>query len=696
MSRMKLAVAGLVLAAFTGMATAQTPYKVAACNPSSSSYKPGTPIVKTMIVGSSAMWNTLALGAYNTGKGPTGAIANTHHFVGVSNFNVVDTRPLAFGTGNAKLTDSGQTWVVWDEHTGYVAGTGTVCEPNVWVYVNTDSVVGNRSVLGSIGTPNATVGNFGIYVEAPSSWTGNGSAFLQPLWSSSVSGALVTDDTVPANIQAIFNPSNEGVAGAPNLVNVGATDIRPEDAFFAVTRVNSKYGFNTGSGSNENPDGLGYVNTAIESGSPNNVTSGAAPGLNPVCAGSGTTATVNDLVGTKIQGFETNGTSNSNGSASSFNVAAFNLTGNDPFTCATLPALHTIPVGAVPIVFIHSNGGGQLANLTNANEVELGQVFSGQNVNASAFNLPAAAIEAFLREPLSGTMNTTESCVFRHPSSLATYRQSQEANNGAVMPNPLNGTDTSAARFRAIGTSREVNAVKNAVANHTTDGIGYAFFSYGNVAPIGGQSAYSYIQLNGIDPIFHNYVPGTAGITDPGQPTTAGQLPLNTPCGTQAANTAFPCNENQIWANSKVATLGPTGAVTVFNSYSFPNLRNGSYPAWSVVRLVAGPAYLNATTLVNASQAFVVSTVPDYVPFAAVKTGTYPNYTYLDPGLTIVRSHYGCLVATCGLNFAGTAANTPAQGALERGRDAGGAILPIGDIKVNYTQDAPDGMVVFQ
>lgn len=693
MSRMKLVVVGLVLAAFSGMATAQTPYKVAACNPSSSSYKPGTPVVKTMIAGSSAMWNTMALGAYNRGVGPTGASANTHHFVGASNFNLVDTRPLAFGTSNAKLTDSGQTWVVWDEHTAYVAGTGTVCAPNVWVYVNTDSVVGNRAVLGSIGTPNASVGNFGIYVEAPSSWTGNGSSFLLPLWASSVSGALQTDDTVPANIQALFSSSNEGVANAPNLVNVGATDIRPEDAFFAVTRANSVFGVNTGSGSANNPDGLGYLNTAANPSAPNAVTPGAAPSVNPACGG---TAIVQDLVGQAIKGYETNGTSNGTGSASSFNVAAFNLTGNDPFTCATLPALHTIPIGAVPIIFVHSNGGGQLANLSSANEVQLGQVFSGQNVNASAFGLASAAIEAFVREPLSGTMNTTESCVFRHPSSLATYRQSQEGNNGAIMPNPLNGTDVSGARFRAIGTGREVNAVKNAVVNHTNDGIGYTFFSYGNVGPIAGNSAYSYIQLNGVDPIFHNYVPGTAGITDPGQPSTAGQLPKDTPCGTQAANTAFPCNENQIWAASKVATLGPTGAVTVFNSYSFPNLRNGSYPAWSVVRLVAGPAYLNAQTLVNASQAYVVNTVPDYVPFLAVKTGTYPNYTYLDPGLTIVRSHYGCLTSTCGLNFAGTGPNTPSQGALERGRDAGGAILPTGDIKVNYTQDAPAGMVVFQ
>ena len=700
MSRMKLAVVGLLLAAFTGVATAQTPYAKTICDPANPAYKPGTAVVKTIIAGSSAMWNTFALGAYNQGKGPTGAIANTHHWVGTQSFNIVDTRPTALG-GTA-ITDSGQIWIVWDEHTAYVPGTGTVCAPDVWAYVNTDSVVGNRSVLGSIGTPNATVGNFGIYVEAPAAWgtlTGNGNTFLAPLWTSTVSGASNTDETqVPDVVQKIFTNTNEGVANAPNLVNVGATDIRPEDAYFAITRANSKLGGT----SVDARDGLGYVSGAATG--PNSSTSGAAPGYNPAC---GTTppATKDDLVGQKIQGFILN---KPGGSASSFNVAAFNLTGFDPFTCAVLPALHTIPVGAVPIVFIRSNQG-PLATLTNANEVELGSFFSGSNTNANAFHGLTASVNvaAVLREALSGTMNTTEATVFRHPSSLATYRQSQESNidPSVATYNPLNHVATGGGmRYRAIGTGRAVASVQYAAdpaypfIGTGSDVLAYTFFSYGNVAPLAGLPNARYITLNSVDPIWHNYVPGTAGITDPGQPATPGALPgaSNNPAGCSGGPGHFPCNENQLWQKSTVATLSPTGAVTTFDSYSFPNLRNGSYAAWSVVRLVAGAAYLNAQTLVNSSQTYVVNTVPDYVPFNAVKTGTYPNYTYLDAGLTIVRSHYGCLAITCGYNYTGTVPNTPSQGALERGRDAGGAILPIGDIKVNYTQDAPNGLVVFQ
>jgi hypothetical protein len=66
----------------------------------------------------------------------------------------------------------------------------------------------------------------------------------------------------------------------------------------------------------------------------------------------------------------------------------------------------------------------------------------------------------------------------------------------------------------------------------------------------------------------------------------------------------------------------------------------------------------------------------------------------VDPGLQVLRSHYGCTIATCGLNFVGTAAN-PAFNSPERGRDAGGVVLPKGDIRVSLTQDG-FGFVYFQ
>jgi hypothetical protein len=144
-----------------------------------------------------------------------------------------------------------------------------------------------------------------------------------------------------------------------------------------------------------------------------------------------------------------------------------------------------------------------------------------------------------------------------------------------------------------------------------------------------------------------------------------------------------------IWAaDTSYNTVGVT--TTTYPSYSFPNLRNGSYPSWSVVRLVAAGAFINATTLVNTSNIYAVQATPDYVPYNMVKSGT----TVVDPGLQVLRAHYGCTLATCGLNFLGTAVNSSAN-FPERGRDAGGAILPKGDLKVNLTQDGT-GFVFFQ
>ncbi len=165
---MKSLYAVLFLAACTAVATAQTTYKNAVCDPASSKYPPGNPVVKTIIAGSSAMWTTMALGAYNQGNGPAGSIPNTHHYVSSASFNVVDTRPLAFGSANAKYIDSGTVWIVWDEHTAYVSGTGTTCAPDVWAYVDTDSLVGTRAVFGSSGAGGITQPGgapYGVFLE---------------------------------------------------------------------------------------------------------------------------------------------------------------------------------------------------------------------------------------------------------------------------------------------------------------------------------------------------------------------------------------------------------------------------------------------------------------------------------------------------------------------------------------------------
>jgi hypothetical protein len=263
--------------------------------------------------------------------------------------------------------------------------------------------------------------------------------------------------------------------------------------------------------------------------------------------------------------------------------------------------------------------------------------FSGANCTGSVFAGGGGGnIDVYLREPLSGTMNTTEYSVFRYPDFSG---KSQETGVNAMNPLANKPCTTGGARFHSIGTGEEVKFVLNSNANFGVDGIGYTFFSYGNVSSIANNASYGYLTLNGIDGIFHKY--GTT--IDPGQPAIAGALPgaANLPASCAAD---FPCAENVIWSGN----------------LSFPNLRNGSYRAWSTLRIVSnGTALASAKLLITGAQKYNVTTVPDFVPAIAV-SGT-PG----DPGLKLLRSHY-TQEGVAPVNIATTG---------DKGGDEGGCIL---------------------
>jgi hypothetical protein len=450
--------------------------------------------------------------------------------------------------------------------------------PNVWAFIKVDSGVGDRCYFAQ---PHCNV-NITTF-PAP------GNLISSTLWGDSSS-----DTTPPSTVSALFTSGTL-------LVNAAATDIRPEDALFATCRANSKLG-----GGTDGLAGLGYGGNA----------SGVCPAFGAVLA---------NLQGSDIL-------SAYPASTSTAHILAFNISGKDPFTGTAIPTFTTVSVGAAPIVFITQRSSA-LSTVTNATDAELQAVFGGSNCNADAFGAPSATIQAYLREPLSGTMNTTEYTVFRYWNKSGV---SQETGVAAV--NPLASPCTAGGkRFRAIGTSEEVKSVLNSVTNNGTDGIGYAFFSYGNVSTIADSASYGYLTLDGIDGIFHKY--GTT--IDPGQPSIAGALPSSATLPAACAG-AFPCAESLIWKGN----------------LSFPNLRNGSYRAWSTLRLVSnGTALASAALLATGSQTYVVSTVPDFVP--AQKVGL------TDPGLPLLRSHY---------TQQGVAPiNVSANG--DRGGDAGGCIL---------------------
>jgi hypothetical protein len=527
--------------------------------------------VQVILAGSSAQWQTLALGAYNAGKCVSGGTAPCSHYTN-SSFNLTDSRPTT--KGGTAAVDSGKVWIVWD----------SASPANVWAFVSVDSGVGDRCYFAQ---PHCSL--------SVTTFPAAGNLIPSSLW-----GDGSSDSTPSAAIQGLFTSGT-------TLVNAAATDIRYEDALFATCRTNSKLG--NSPAPNPSTDGLGGL--------------GYGANASGVCAKFGDALA--DLEGSDIlSGYPA--------STSTAHVLAFAISGKDPFTGTAVPTATTVAVGAAPVVFIIERTAA-LAGAENITDQEAQTLFSGANCNGNVVGGAGGPISVYLREPLSGTMNTTEYTVFRYWNYSGA---SQET--GVAAQNPLSKACTAGGdRFRAIGTGEEVKSVLNSVANNGNDGIGYAFFSYGNISSIANSSSYGYLTLDGIDGIFHKY--GTT--IDPGQPATAGELPAAANLPASCAG-AFPCAEGKIWSGN----------------LSYPNLRNGSYRAWTDLRAVSNGTPLTALkTLITSSQSFVVTTEPDFVP--AVKVGL------TDPGLPLLRSHY---------TQEGVAPiNVSANG--DRGGDAGGCIL---------------------
>jgi len=126
MSRMNAIFAALVVAA------------VVAVVPSAKAAAPDGLVVAS---GSSAMWQSVALAAFNHGNCATAKVKVTppcKHWTGSTKLNMEDQRPALVpssrGGPGTNTTDAGNTWVVWD----------SAATPHYWLYVNVDSTIGNR------------------------------------------------------------------------------------------------------------------------------------------------------------------------------------------------------------------------------------------------------------------------------------------------------------------------------------------------------------------------------------------------------------------------------------------------------------------------------------------------------------------------------------------------------------------------
>jgi len=559
--------------------------------------------------GSSAQFTMAAIAADQAALTLNGGKSGVHHWSAKTAAQVTDTRDARI------LPEPGNIWIVWVE-TGRVGGGGTVT--HVWSDISVDSTVGVRTVLAQLTSGSGALSQLTVaagtaaanLIQACSSNTAN-------LWPDKACDVA----TLPAELLAAFG--GQCSAGTQctfgQHLNVGLTDIRPEDALFATTRAYSA--INTAT-----YKGLGYVGPTKSIGAP----------IYSQVSASATHATP---IGFALPG------------------------GSDPISHKPVSAnFVTIPVGAAPIVFVYNNAGaasypGDLKSGVKPGQAggtyEAAHLFDGTtactNLNPAFDSFiggtPASTnITVFLREPLSGTMNTTEFSLFR---TFGNTNDSQE--KGVITPtrapyNPLNlACHSGGSRLRGIGTGEVLTGVSG-----TANSIGYVFWSFSNAAKLQGTN-YNYLTLDGVDPI---------GL--PESLTGNGAQNLPNCNGTQCPSS--------LWTGSS----------------SFPSLRNGTYKAWSIYRWVTEPNSdpSGPQAVAQYAQDYVDREVADFVPFVACPLSDFDCSSSIPTdGLSVYHSHF-----TQSAKIAKNGAATPSNsfnhgntlgtwdGVTESGGDMGGLI----------------------
>ena len=530
-------------------------------------------------VGSSAMFNTVSAAAFtDLCSSRTGS--DCHHW-SASGKNSNDNQNWAQAVdsrNNSIPAEAGTFFVAWDNNTSPI---------KIWSYLSVDTIVGQR-----------------LFFAAPRATQQLDSGALTAAGQNKVPSAILLNRQTGSD-------QPDDTTGVPSAVlsaiqttfTAAISDVRPEDAKFEVNRVLATFNI-TGTG-------LGY-------GTAGNATCFQAP--------DNWTVTAN--LGCPIYG---------TWGARSVPVQ-YALTGKDPFTNQAAWKYKTIEVGAEPIIFLFNstnpNGLGALGPdgnpaFKNLNRIAAAYAFNGSLGRAQDLDPTlTSALQGLgsnapffpiLREPLSGTMTTTEFNVFRTIETTKDIPNAASQETGVNLGNACSlGTNCpdplalpgpgGSSRFRAIGTGAEISGVSGVGGlKNLADSIGYAFFSFGNVNPIGGSSGHGrYVTLDGVDPINAAY--GTY-VSD-GVTYGPGQLPL---C-------LAPCT-------------APGGT-------SLPNVRNGSYGAWSVIRAVTdatGTNLTNTQALVTAAQNEVNNTTADFVPFVCKDT---TGLCTGEPGLHVFHSHF--------------------------------------------------------
>ena len=533
-------------------------------------------------VGSSAQFLELGQAAVSTGSG----LSPAPTCLWTSKTAVVATDGSTHGGG---ATDTGSAWVAWNPGT---AGNNSTCNTvgsttQVYGFLQTDSVVGVRCLSNG-----CTVAN-----------SGGGATTANLIYPTGTTAGTTENSTLPTAVAAAFSTS------VP--VNVAATDIRPEDALFAITRATTACG------------------TAIDQ------YTGSTPGSATQYLGLGYSN------GDSIHSFY---------SSSSFHVIQFSL-----------PSSYTVtPVGASPIVVAVSSTdasgtGFNSSNITNLNRASLALFLDGSigetedalKPGSTATTKPTTVL---IREPLSGTYNTMEynvpnSVELQTSQDVGSAQPSSTVNCSGAVPK-WNTESTSmgtlvsgAVRNRVIGTGQMIAELFGTSGDTAPEnGLGYAFWSQANFAPAASSlSAVKYLTVDGVDPILTSYSNGTI-------PTTTTEL----------------------------------------NNVTFANVTNGTYPIWSLLRLVTtgSGATTAAQNLAKAVGSFAISN-HDWIPYFT-STGAV--------NLHVERAHF----TPPGL-YSSTAAPAPqngfcglVSGKTEAGGDVGGVVIPC-QVDANYEADTGIG-----
>jgi hypothetical protein len=503
--------------------------------------------------GSTAAFNSVAIaGIWGTGSAPPGP-CGSNVWTQKNGATAHDNRNSFTNPTNSIPDSTGNVWIEWDNSTSPTV----IC-----AYIAVDSAVGQRVFFGN---PRGQL-NAAFSCSSPPSG-GN----LVPGLTDAVLSTTVCNDIFGAT-----GADRTCITGSNCVFNAAPTDIRPEDTLWATERTYDALPTPYACGGSQT---LGY--------SP-----GAAPDVG---------VNINSFFSTKF-----------------VTPVLWALSGNDPITGLPVATWQTADVGAqVLLVIVNTSDtsadGLGSSKLTNIASWQAGYIWSGQ-ATTTEFIVPGATetavtpLHVLQREPLSGTYNTFEYSEVA-PGKGGGFSQECGVTNptGGSPDNPLDITATSGGtRQRVIG-----NGEMSTELETVEDGIGYEFFSFGNVAPLIGLD--KYLTVDGVDPLYSN---SGANPNGPG-----GFLPCTTP----------PC------------------------TLTFPNVANGLYPIWNVLRVTtATPEPSGIKTLFSDAETQAKNTISDFLPVP----------------LKILRSHFTDPLQT----------NTPANGYLcpgeiQVGGDMGGQNL---------------------